>query len=489
MALIPSIFKADHPVNTWLKPGAPLLVAILLPLVIFFQQFLLSLSSATLSTGLESMTAVEEPEDPGVASLTVSAKLLIKVRHASVDALARRGFEAEPPTDDELDHLDEQAINRVDKLRVAMVAGELFGPEAALTRLDALSAVADPSGPVAADIDWLRRWYTENIPAADGSLPASTVTPEAIDALIDRHGWFAQLAFSLGKHESDPLRWSAVSGGERFLAFSVLWLVLLGTLALAGIIVLIVWFPRLQRGALVFQADPPSAPAQVYYETFAVFCLIFLFGDMFSVAVLGETSSLALMLSQVLIWACALAMLWPRLRGVPRMEFADDLGISPGEGFSREVIIGFGAFVASRPALSLTSFLISTLSELFGDATEQVGVPMYEQPLSHSWVLVVLGALVSVIWAPFVEEALFRGTLLAALREKVGPAAAIGVSSLAFGAIHPYPVSGLIYVTVMGLILGLLRHWRGSLIAPITLHLLHNAQIECATLGTILLID
>lgn len=398
MALIPSIFKADHPVNTWLKPGAPLLVAILLPLVIFFQQFLLSLSSATLSTGLESMTAVEEPEDPGVASLTVSAKLLIKVRHASVDALARRGFEAEPPTDDELDHLDEQAINRVDKLRVAMVAGELFGPEAALTRLDALSAVADPSGPVAADIDWLRRWYTENIPAADGSLPASTVTPEAIDALIDRHGWFAQLAFSLGKHESDPLRWSAVSGGERFLAFSVLWLVLLGTLALAGIIVLIVWF-------------------------------------------------------------------------------------------TREVIIGFGAFVASRPALSLTSFLISTLSELFGDATEQVGVPMYEQPLSHSWVLVVLGALVSVIWAPFVEEALFRGTLLAALREKVGPAAAIGVSSLAFGAIHPYPVSGLIYVTVIGLILGLLRHWRGSLIAPITLHLLHNAQIECATLGTILLID
>lgn len=495
MSLLPSIFDNEHPSNIWLKRIAPVSVPVLIALVVFMQQFLVSLSSTRLSSGLHSITSNEEVSDPGVAALTVNAKLLVKLRHLVLEEGATPDETTEVTDEDvaDLDELDDLVTNRVDRVRVAMVAGELIGPQAALTRLDILATEVEAGGHLAGDIDWLQRWYKEKAASLDAPQSAvssnAAVTQEAIDAIIDRHGWFAKLAFSWGKPASDPLRWEVISGGESFVVFSMWYLIGLAILGLAGLVLLIGWLVAAARHALDFEMDSPSAPSQVYYETFGIFCLVFIFGVMFSVAVLGETSPIALIVNQVLMWACASAVLWPRLRGVPRMEFTSDMGLNAGAGFGREILVGLAAFAVCIPFKFLLALIIGAIAGMFGSTEDPVGAPMYEEPLSNSWVLVVIAALGSVVWAPFVEECLFRGTLQTALRSRLGPAASILLSSVAFGAVHPYSIDGILNIVALGVMFGILREWRGSLIAPITLHALHNGAIMLSTLGTISLID
>lgn len=495
MSPLPSIFNNEHPSNIWLKRIAPLSVPVLIALVVFMQQFLVSLSNTRLSSGLHAITSNEEVADPGVAALTVSAKVLVKTRYASLKKYGRHNRTSASSENDlaSLDKLDDLVTNRVDRLRVAMVAGELIGPQAALTRLNILAGEVESGGDLAADIDWLQRWYTEKSASRDASttpaLSNPSVTQEAIDAIIDRHGWFAKLAFSWGKPEGDPLRWEVISGGESFFAFRIWYVIGLVILGLVGLVLLICWMVTAARDRIDFEMESPSAPSQVYYETFAIFCLVFIFGVMFSVAVLGETSPIALIVNQVLLWACATAVLWPRLRGVPRMEFSSDMGLNRGAGFGREFLVGLAAFAVCIPFKFLLALVIGVIAGLFGSTEDPVGAPMYEEPLSNSWVLVVIAALGSVVWAPFVEECLFRGTLQTALRARLGRTSSILLSSIAFGAVHPYSIDGILNIVALGVMFGMLREWRGSLIAPITLHALHNGAIMFSTLGTISLID
>jgi membrane protease YdiL (CAAX protease family) len=51
---------------------------------------------------------------------------------------------------------------------------------------------------------------------------------------------------------------------------------------------------------------------------------------------------------------------------------------------------------------------------------------------------------------------------------------AAAVSALCFGLIHPYTPAGLIEVAAGGFVYALIRAWRGSLIAPVVAHALHN---------------
>lgn len=51
------------------------------------------------------------------------------------------------------------------------------------------------------------------------------------------------------------------------------------------------------------------------------------------------------------------------------------------------------------------------------------------------------------------------------------------ISATLFGAGHPYSLAGILSVGAGGLVLGGLREWRGSLIAPMTTHFLLNAFI------------
>jgi len=111
-----------------------------------------------------------------------------------------------------------------------------------------------------------------------------------------------------------------------------------------------------------------------------------------------------------------------------------------------------------------------------GHATLQL---LGQTPLDVRQWLLIVGV---VIVVPTIEEIMFRGALLGALR-RVGLSAwsAIGLSAMLFALVHiPALVSGavapgLVMLLVLGIALGWCAARTGSLAAPITAHALFNA--------------
>jgi membrane protease YdiL (CAAX protease family) len=95
--------------------------------------------------------------------------------------------------------------------------------------------------------------------------------------------------------------------------------------------------------------------------------------------------------------------------------------------------------------------------------------------------LVLLYSLVS-IWAPVVEESIFRGALFRHLRSRMGVIAAAVASALLFGVMHGYEWMLLSPVIALGLIFAMMRDQRGSLIAPVVMHALHNGILMACML-------
>jgi len=83
---------------------------------------------------------------------------------------------------------------------------------------------------------------------------------------------------------------------------------------------------------------------------------------------------------------------------------------------------------------------------------------------------VLLGA---VVMAPIAEEVLFRGLVYRGLKNSWGLGWAIAVSTILFAVFHLDPMHAL-GVMVIGVYLGWLRHYTGSLIACVLAHLINN---------------
>jgi membrane protease YdiL (CAAX protease family) len=96
--------------------------------------------------------------------------------------------------------------------------------------------------------------------------------------------------------------------------------------------------------------------------------------------------------------------------------------------------------------------------------------PLVNLPLSSSWLLVTLGAVV----APLAEELYFRGRLFDAARRSLGLPRAVFVTTAVFALGHGLPVLLPITFTIGLLFVGL-RLLTGRLVAPIVAHAIHNA--------------
>jgi uncharacterized protein len=86
-----------------------------------------------------------------------------------------------------------------------------------------------------------------------------------------------------------------------------------------------------------------------------------------------------------------------------------------------------------------------------------------------------------VVLAPLAEEMLFRGDLFGRLRRHLAPAATVGVSAAVFALCHAE--SGLLQpvsVLPLGVALGAMRLWSGSLWPCIALHAASNGAVVLA---------
>jgi membrane protease YdiL (CAAX protease family) len=237
--------------------------------------------------------------------------------------------------------------------------------------------------------------------------------------------------------------------------------------------------PAVWAGAL------PSARASLL-EAFVLFLGLFVVASL-----LAEVGRLAtgIDLTFVFAWLLTPIALWPLSRGLTWPGLRAAMGWTGGRGVLREMGAGVVGHLAGLPIVGLglaVSFVIVAITG--ADASH----PIVNDATGSPWRLAGL-FLMTTVWAPLVEESMFRGALYAHLRSvprraadpatgamtaRGMPALASGlVTGLVFAAIHPQGFAGVPVLAALGLNFCLIREWRGSIIAPMTAHAVHNGLI------------
>lgn len=128
------------------------------------------------------------------------------------------------------------------------------------------------------------------------------------------------------------------------------------------------------------------------------------------------------------------------------------------------------------------SFGFSAISPLFG--VEETPEFMKKAVRSSDFLpFMILGV---VVGAPLLEEFIFRGMVFRGWREsRMGLWGTLLVTSLIFTLLHAfqYGIVILVWVFLLGMLMGLAREKTGSLWVPIIMHAVNNAV---ATVGTIM---
>lgn len=462
----------------------PIVLVALIAGVIVLQQVGRSLGEHRVAQPTDRMLHSQEIHDPGIAPLTLESKAAVRIArlHATEPA---EPDESEADHADTLRDLDQAAQTPADRVRVAIVAGELLSKDEAVRRLKAVADQVEPGSALALDVYWFEHIYNAK---AGEDFPS-----DARAALIDRHGWFAQLALAHGLPDSDPLRSPVVGGGMRLVTVSLVTTVGIALLALAALILLVSVALTIRAGGWQCDLETTELPGWVYLEMFNIsmawFTLLVAL-QIVTLFVTGPASVAGLATGELMLWLMPLCLLWPRIRGLDWEDVRADLGLHLGAGIGTEIKAGVIGFTASLPLVFLAHWAGNKAEgALSGETAGGGGFSPFESPLSHSWIPLVLGSMAAVCWAPLVEEILFRGALYRSIRVRLGRWGAIPITAMLFGAIHPYSLSGLIGVAGAGMVFGLLREWRGSLVAPMTAHFLNNALLTGLQIAYVLAVD
>ena len=156
------------------------------------------------------------------------------------------------------------------------------------------------------------------------------------------------------------------------------------------------------------------------------------------------------------------------------------MGWTRGKGIVREIATGIAAYFAGLPILALGFLIAIVLIGLFGTMPSHPVTESLGGGTGGVFDIIMIYAL-ACVWAPVVEEAVFRGAFYRALRVEIPGVAGVFLASLTtsfvFAAIHP---QGILFVpALMGLAItfAFMREWRTSLVAPMFAHAMHNATI------------
>ncbi|MDX1388739.1 MAG: type II CAAX endopeptidase family protein, partial [Acidobacteriota bacterium] len=308
-----------------------------------------------------------------------------------------------------------------------------------------------------------------------------SVTPAEEQRILDQMAWFGKLLLARGRPSGDPLRKEVQY--DSFLALgAMLALVAIGGMGtLAGVVLLIIGLVQFSNGKIRFGFGAAQADASIYLQAFAVgLALFLLIGIALGVAGLAHP---VIGLGGMFV-AYVIALLWPVLRGVPAPIAARDLGFSRGAGWLREAGAGVVGYLSMLPVVAfgfLLTLVLITIADAIGPESAE-GSEVISHPvavwMAHGNTVVRLGVLfLAAGFAPFFEEALFRGALLRGVRRTLGPISSALIVGFIFAIIHPQGVLVVPALGALGFGFALLREWRGSLIAPMVAHAVHNGAL------------
>lgn len=146
------------------------------------------------------------------------------------------------------------------------------------------------------------------------------------------------------------------------------------------------------------------------------------------------------------------------------------LGLSPWSGLGVSPGVVLGAVAATIPLLAALALCARQRPAWFDELERQVR-PLVEMLFRGrgSGPVVAVAAL-----AGLGEELLFRGVLQAWLVGFSGPVAGILLASALFGLVHAVTPAYFALATAMGLYLGVLYHFTGSLLLVALVHALYD---------------
>jgi membrane protease YdiL (CAAX protease family) len=253
--------------------------------------------------------------------------------------------------------------------------------------------------------------------------------------------------------------------------------IFLGGLAVgvAGLVLFIIACVRLGSGKLRFAYNaPPKSPRdRIWLETLVVFLVVLLaIGGLVSKAgLIGLDQNTA---SWILTLLLALFPLWPLWRGVPRAEWRSALGFHKGRGVWREIGAGLIGYLAGVPIFVIGVILTMVIVALTGAELAHPGIEESASQGSFGFLrLLVLAC----IWAPVVEELIFRGAFFRYMRSRTGTVLSAMIVGFFFAAVHPQGYAAIPALMSLGIVFALLRQWRASIVAPMTAHALHNFML------------
>ena len=370
-----------------------------------------------------------------------------------------------------LTKLDPNAVTPKDRFRMAILAAEISGKEEALRRLDALEGDSDALTEypdLAIDTATARAIYS-------GQAALDT----ELDAFRSKWAWFGELADSFGRAHDDPVRMHMLAPTYRTMAgmFAMVTVGLVGgMLGLVLLIVAIVFFStrRMQPAFASPAPGMPQLPADRsgYIQGFALFCLLLFGGGLLVKDVLNLPDIIVGLASLVLLPASfVVGLLWPRIAGGTWRQWRASFGLHMGRGFFREAFAGVVGYIAGIPLIILGFLVMLGLIEL---ADVKPSHPINDVLGDANILVILLIFFAASIWAPISEELMFRGALFANLRERFGPFFSAAVVGLLFALVHPQGWPLVPVLGTIGLVFALIREWRGSIIACITAHALHN---------------
>jgi len=377
--------------------------------------------------------------------------------------------------------IDMAAMSPAERIAAGIAAGRLIDAEAAIERLErereALLALTP------ADIEEMTQAEllldTKHLLAIYRD-QEEFVSEDARARLERRYPYFGRLAVTHALPDTDPARAPLLSGGVQIIV--VLLAIGAGALVvfLAGSVLLLLGWIRLSSGRMRMAFRPPAPGGSVFVEVYALFVGAFLVYSLVTAA--WTTEALTALALQ---WTLLLVPFWPLLRGMRGEAWRHAIGLHAGRGVFREIGAGLVAYLASVPLFALGVLITFVLLILQGIAAELMQAPTPEPPSnpvvelveSADPVALVMIFLLACVWAPLTEELVFRGALYRALRARLGWIVSGLVAALLFAFMHSYGPLLASPLIALGFMFCFMREWRGSLIASITAHFVHNFTV------------
>ena len=342
------------------------------------------------------------------------------------------------------------------------VLAELSGRDTALKELERMSANPDTIRN-AKDLPVFQKLYREGSDALDSD--------ERL--VLERYGWIGELALSQDKPDTNPERQAVLKSAAGMVVKIVLTIMAVIACFLGGLVLFIIsivfWF----KGRIPTRLVMPEYPARSLLESFTVY----LVGSTiipYLILTVAPGFGIGAMIIQILFILFPIP--WLFIRGASWKGCREALGWHIGQGPLREIGAGILGCITGLP-LVFCAFVVVTIM------VQRTGIIPYHPVVEHIGSSPIRVLFLACVFAPVVEETLFRGALFGYLRRSFSWVISGIISGLIFAAIHPQGWVAVPLLCTIGFIFAAIREWRGSIIASMTAHSMINGIAVLMTLA------